>query len=139
MTDLHEPPPEDRRKHGYEELEKHVEEFEARLLKRVSGFFVKMLIAVALIGLTSTSALLGFGVLIRKESQNTTTIQQQRYDSLIESCNSQNRRHDRAIARAKINLTTPVGTRNAIALIEQLAPFEKDCPAYARSRVKGNI
>jgi hypothetical protein len=78
----------DRRKNTYEalanRLDAHIDRIEERLGHRLRG----MLIAFALIGVTSTLALIGYGFAIRE-------VQNQR----LEVCETGNDRHDSTIAK----------------------------------------
>lgn len=85
----------DRRREGWhdevvDELNKHADRIEARLRK----FYLKALIAIAIIGLTSAVALAGFGYLLRKQHDTTNAIQEQRKESIFRACDDQNKRHD---------------------------------------------
>lgn len=105
----------DRRRHGYKELEKklndHVKAIEARFRKRYKG----MLIAFSIIGIACAVALAGFGYLLNKQGdqqedlQNQQEqlerlsaanrdlvfdIQEQRKDSIRRACEESNKRNE---------------------------------------------
>lgn len=132
------------RRNGEErrELTPHQEYLEQRL----RSFFAKCLAIFAVLGVTNAVALLGFGIVLGKESDLTRRIQQQRYDSLLLSCGETNQRYqdvnnriDDAIAKLP-----PKGQRAAQAkarpfrlIISAAVPYNHDCSNYAASRVKG--
>lgn len=126
----------DRRRHGYQELEKklnqHVDEIEARFKKRYRG----MLIAFSIIGLSSAIALVGFGIVLREQGRQQDRfakqqmlvtnlskanrelgidIQHQRKDSIRISCQDTNRRNLRTKAR----------------LIQEAKKYQKEAPNEA--------
>lgn len=141
-------------------LDAHIKENDARLRK----FFVGALIAFSIIGLAVTAALIGFGIVLR-EQQNTADqlatlvkqnqqfaidIQKQRKDSIIESCEAQNARHDGSVKALKAG--SDIDIENAkteaakneiarrrdvtIALLDALAPVE-NCEEKAAEAVQG--
>lgn len=154
----------DRRENTHEELMQAFENHIGRTEARLHRFFVRALVAIAVIGLACAVSLFGFGIVLHKQ-QNTADqlavlveqnkqfaidIQEQRRDSILESCNTQNARHDGAInalmegsdldqknapneaARAEIRRRRDV----TIALLDALAPVE-DCEEKAAEAVKG--
>lgn len=124
------------------ELEQHTElieiqidEHELAVHERLRRFFSRALGAFAVLGVTSTIGLLGFGILLRQ-------IQHQRYDVQYQICTQQNERHDKTIAKL-IELTPPTKeaqtrTKGTILLIDALQPYVSDCAKQARTRVEGN-
>jgi hypothetical protein len=164
--------PPDRRKHGYAELEQQIEEhkeevthdlnlfkeltkqelekFYAEIRQVLRRFFFRALVVCAIIGLTSAVGILGFGLVLRKQSNLTEDIQGQRYEVTYNTCKDQNDRHDDTIAlldqlaKKAVKRASPE-ERKQIAqsiassklLIDALAPRISDCTALAKSRVKG--
>ena len=141
-------------------LDSHIKKNDARLRK----FFIGALIAFSIIGLACTVALIGYGIVLREQQQTADQlailvkqnkdfardIQKQRKDSIIESCTTQNARHDGSVkalvkgsdidqenaaneaARVEIRRRRDV----TIALLDALAPVE-DCKAKAKEAVQG--
>lgn len=120
----------DRRKHTYAALEKKIDDHAHEIEDRFHHWFVRGLIAFAVIGLTSGTALIGFGVVLHNERQRA-----------VELCEATNIRHDNAIKALKAgsdedikNATTPaakteIGRRRdvTIGLIDASTPFTPDC------------
>lgn len=77
----------DRRKHTYAELEQKIDDHADHLEERLGTFIRRILIAFAIIGITCTLALAGYGLVLR-------AIQNQRR----EACLAQNQRHDATLA-----------------------------------------
>lgn len=113
------------RREGYAELAAKLDQHVAEIELRFSRWFRAGLAIVAVIGLTSTIALIGFGYALRE-------IQQQRRDV----CESQNRRHDstlKAVESAKFR--TPETKQVTIKLINSLVPVQ-DCKKSVKSPLK---
>lgn len=140
-------------------LGRHIEANDKRLRK----FFIGALIACSIIGLATAAALVGFGIvldeqqntadqlarIVRQNKQFTIDIQQQRRDSILESCKAQNERHDGSVdalvkgsnedqknadseaARKEIRRRRDV----TIALLDALAPVE-NCEEKVKQAVK---
>lgn len=124
------------RRKGYKELGEELEAHADRIEARLHRFFFRCLAAFAVLGLTSAISLLGFGVVLKQQARNSRDIQQQRYDTLMTNCLEQNRRHDRAQARAEEVL--PLESQENVALlIAELQPHVGNCKDYADNRVKG--
>lgn len=152
------------RRKGYPELGEQLEKHADRLENRLHSFFTRALIVIAIIGFFTAVSLVGFG-LVLNEQQNTqdqlkklvvqnkkfaNDIQQQRRDSIIDTCQAQNKRHDGSInalikgsdedqanapneaARKEIRRRRDV----TIALLDALAPVEP-CEEKADEAVKG--
>lgn len=138
----------ERRREGWhdevvEELNKHADRIEARLRK----FYLKALIAIAIIGLTSAVALAGFGYLLRKQHETTNAIQEQRKESIFRACADQNERHDNSFTEfrtaaadyIKKHPKEAAQVRESVdanlAIIEALSP-KQDCVKVVRNSVK---
>lgn len=128
--------PPDRRKHGYRELEKKLNDHTTEIEHRLERFFIKALAAFAVLGITSAGSLLGFGIVLQEQKKVDARIQEQRFDAFKLNCEQQNTRHDRAIIRAE-NLLPPPGRRTVVLLVNELQPYTKSCVDYAKARVKG--
>lgn len=138
----------DRRKHGYVELEKKLEEHKNEITYQLRGFFVKALVAFAVLGLSCAIALAGFGMVLRKQSDITNEIQQQRFDTLVQSCRETNDRNKDVNAKIDgvISATpdVPPGKRKAVKraaepfrlVISAAVPLRENCQQYARGKVQ---
>ncbi len=123
MTDTQTIPP-DRRKN---------DDWKVYLETRLRKFFFKALVAFAIIGLTSAGSLFGFGVLLKEQGKVDTQIQAQRYDTVLDNCEAQNKRNLQTIKKSK---TLSPGTQRVVRLlVNELQPFQKDCKKLALSRV----
>lgn len=141
-------------------LNAHIEANDALLRK----FFIGALIAFSIISLATAASLIGFGIVLHKQQKTANQlavlvrqnkdfgldIQKQRRDSIIESCEVQNDRHNDSIAALKEG--SDIDQQNApneaarveirrrrdvtIALLDALAPVE-DCRAKAKEAVQG--
>lgn len=134
---MNEHPLPDRRKHGYAELEKRLEDHAISIEKRLARLIAKALLGFAVIGITSAGALLGFGVVLKEQNRTSSEIQTQRYEASFQTCLAQNERHDAAIKKAKVILPKQA-QQTVILLVNELQPFVEDCDKQARTRVKGN-
>lgn len=127
-----------RRKDDDLTIEQQIELIEQQFVKmedKQRNFFTKALIAFAVIGIACAVALGGFTVVLKKQSAITDDIQQQRYDSLLESCNGQNKRHDDAVeAAANLDATAE---NIVVLMVDVLQPYTADCAAFAASKVTG--
>lgn len=139
----------ERRKADRRDLSPHQRELEERL----SRFFAKALAAFAVLGTTCAVALLGFGIVLQKQSDLTTrlkeiteSIQQQRYDSLVASCDDTNSRNidvnnkiDDAIAQLPPAQRVPAEKQSKPfrLIISAAVPMTLDCYAFANARVQG--
>lgn len=140
---------------GYKELKESLETQSKKTEERLHRWLVMGLVAFAIIGLTSSVGLVGFGLVLKKQNNITTQqgnvtneIQQQRFDSLLDACKDQNIRHDRVISRIDkaVAAVPPPPARQRKAresakpfklILEAAVPYTKDCREYARHRVKG--
>jgi hypothetical protein len=77
----------DRRKYTYAQLEEKIDEHADYLEQRLSRFFKRCLIVFAIIGISCTLAIAGYGIVLR-------AVQTQRRDA----CLAQNQRHDATLA-----------------------------------------
>lgn len=84
MNDQRDPEVPDRRENAFEEYTSAVE-------KRLHRFFMKALAIFAIIGLTSSIALAGFGVVLSQ-------VKDTRRDFVRDTCRAQNQRHDATVA-----------------------------------------
>lgn len=133
---------------GYEKLEKKLDNHANGIENRFHRWFVGGLIAFALMGLACSGSLIGFGILLTEQGNLTNKIQQQRYDSLLETCENQNTRHDDVIKKIDdaVAEVPPPPARQRRAkesakpfklILEAAVPHTKDCRAYAHNRVTG--
>lgn len=143
MTDEELP---DRRKHGYADLEKQVEDHTKEVEDRLHKFFTKALATFALLGFISAGSLLGFGVVLQTQADVSRKIQEQRFDAFRLNCEQTNDRYFAVISAInKAIAATPPKQRaqaekSAVpfkAILAAAVPFTPDCYGYARDRVKG--
>jgi hypothetical protein len=135
----------DRREEGWHtelttELTDHADRIETRLRR----FYSRALGAFAVMGIACAVALAGFGVVLDAQKTTTATIQNQRYDALLQNCLDTNVRHDNAIKKiddAAKNVPKkrrdPKGIAAFKAIIEATVPYTSDCRKFASSRVRG--
>lgn len=131
----------ERREAGIKILELKLEEFEQRIDKRLSGFVIKILIAFTILGITSIGAAAGAIIALGE-------IQDQRYNSLLESCQDQNQRNlavndqinqaVQDIPPEKQTKEQKQGTAAFKLIISAAVPYTPDCEAFANERVKGD-
>ena len=131
------------------ELSPHQEYLEQRL----RGFFAKCLAIFVVLGMTNAVALLGFGIVLGKQSDltrqiqhQTRQIQRQRYDSFFQNCvetddrnANVNKQIDAAIAKLP-----PRGHARAAEkakpfrlILNAAVPLRSNCSKYAEDRVRG--
>jgi hypothetical protein len=125
-----EPPPPERR-NGPEDR---------RNPSHLENILVKALMAMVVVGLSCAAAIFGFGFVLKE-------IQQQRFDSLVQTCEETNRRNvkvnaeiDSAVDALPANRQTDeqkAGTDAFRLIISAAVPFTDDCHAYAKERVRG--
>lgn len=134
------------RRQGYDELNAKINKKYEGLETRLEKFFSKALFAFAIIGMATAISLLGFGLVLNAQSDTAKTIQQQRYESLLNSCLDQNVRHDNVIKRIDEAVAgTPAPQRKQAELsakpfkliLEAAVPYTADCRVYSASRVRG--
>lgn len=153
----------DRRKNTYEQLEERLDTHIGEIEKQFSRWFVRGLIAFAIIGIACAVSLVGFGIVLNEVSDtadqvqaqtaaNKATaaqIQQQRQDSIKTECERTNKRHDGAEsalvqgsnqdqANAKDAAARKEIRRRrdvTLALLDALAPHQ-DCEALVAEAVK---
>lgn len=142
------PPLPDRRRHGYEELEAKLDTHATEIKEQLATFIRRGLIAFGVIGVFTALALLGYGYLLRQQHATTDLIQDQRRDSILRTCEDQNKRHgdtlkvlDKVIA--KVLKSDPSETTkkqlaasraNNVLLINALAP-KQDCATLVEEAV----
>lgn len=138
----------DRRKNGYEEVERKLEDHAALIEARFRRWFIVGLIAFAVIGLSSFVALIGYGLVLRSQADFTRDIQQQRREATFETCQDQNDKNDHTkqallAGSSKDQLDAPDGAARleirrrvavTIALIDALVP-KQDCAKLVKQRV----
>jgi len=105
----------------------------------LEGILVKALTAMVVVGLSCAAAIFGFGFVLKE-------IQQQRFDSLVQTCQETNQRNQKVNAQidTAINQLPKEQTKEEEAataafrlIIEAAVPYTDDCHAYAKERVKG--
>jgi len=135
----------DRREAGWhEELKVELTAHADRIETRLRRFYSRALGAFALIGIACAVALVGFGVVLDAQKSTTSAIQNQRYDSILESCLDTNVRHDNVIKRIdKAERSIPKRKRDPRGLalfkniLEAAVPYTSDCRVFAHDRLKG--
>lgn len=108
----------------------------------VEAVLVKALAAFIIVGLTCAAGLFLFGLVLNE-------IQQQRFDSLVQTCEETNKRNlkvnaeiDTAVDNLPANKQTDeqkAGTDAFRLIISAAVPYTDDCHAYAKERVKGYL
>jgi hypothetical protein len=138
----------DRRQDEYHALNTKIDERFEALTNRFARFITKALMAFTVIGLTSAIALLGFGLVLRREGRNTDDIQKQRRESILIACRDQNIRHDNTVIQFRRIAATATANnpkqakqirRNIEAnlkIIDAIAP-KQDCDRLVQAAVKG--
>lgn len=121
----------DRREHAHVSLEQRFNEHSDAVERRLSKFFSKSLFIFAVIGVTSATALFGFGVTLSQ-------LKDTRKAFVRDSCRAQNKRHDlaihkferaseRAIERSpRFAKQIRAGIKDNIDIIDAIAP-KQDC------------
>lgn len=135
----------DRREPGwYEDLKRELTEHAERIEHRLRRFYSRALGAFAVMGIACAIALAGFGVVLDAQGDTTQTIQQQRYDSILENCLDTNVRHDKVFKRIddaakKIpkKKQDPAGIATFKIILEAAVPYTSDCRKFASSRLRG--
>lgn len=141
----------DRRKNGYEEVERKLDLHAAEIEARFSRWFVVGLIAFSIIAVTSGVALIGYGLVLRSQADFTRDIQQQRREATFDTCketNDRNKHTKQALlaGSGKDQLNAPDGAAKleirrrvqvTFALIDALAPVQ-NCDKLVAIRVKGD-
>lgn len=105
----------------------------------LESILVKALAAFIVVGITCAAAIFGFGLVLKE-------IQQQRFDSLVQTCEETNKRNknvnseiDKAIealpARKQAKAEKDAGPFRLI--LNASVPYTDDCHEYANERVKG--
>lgn len=148
----HKSPPEgERRKQPFvalneaiDEIKREFDDYVEASNRRLRRFFIGMMVAFAVIGLSSAIGLAGFAFVLSKQDEVQANvarqIQKQRYDSLVESCLSANQRHTDAIQvaeeRFRAGIVPKVGLETIRFIVDKLEPFTVDCTKNAKERVK---
>lgn len=140
----------DRRRHGYKDLEKKLEDHAARIEARFRRWLIVSLLAFSVIGLTSVVAIVGYGFVLKSQSAFSNRIQEQRSTAVHDACEQTNARNAKTsaalikgssqdlmtakseAARAEIRRRRDV----TLALIDTLVPVE-NCEQKARDVVEG--
>lgn len=127
---------------------KQLDEGFGSMRAQLAQFIRKSLMAFAVLGLSCAIALLGFGMVLRKQNDITNRIQEQRYSVLVQSCKETNDRNkdvnskiDAAVAQIP---DVPPGNRAKAKksakpfrlIISAAVPVHKDCKAYAKQRLR---
>lgn len=135
----------DRREEGWhEELATELTDHADRIELRLRRFYSRALGAFAIMGIACAVALAGFGVVLDAQKTTTATIQDQRYDSILQNCLDTNVRHDNAIKKidaaakkAPKSQRNPKNLAAFKAIIEATVPYTSDCRKFASSRLRG--
>jgi hypothetical protein len=128
---------------GYRDLEDQLSKHAKSVSDRFHRWLVYGLIAFSIIALSSTAALIGFGILLQKQAQVTHDIQLQRASTIRGNCEDQNERNYSTVA--KLNKAVAVEIKRhperkdqirqsaevSIGLINALAPHQ-DCVKVVR-------
>lgn len=129
----------------FDELKQELEEHADRIEVRIERFFRRALIALSILGVSSTIGLIGFGIVLKKQSNTSKQIQKQRFEVQVENCLDQNSRHDKVITKIDDAIAALPEKRKARAeknsqpfklILEAAVPFTEDCIGVAQSRVK---
>lgn len=137
----------DRRQHGwYAQFEDQLEEHTKTIETRLSKFIARALFGFAGIGVACAVSLVGFGLVLNDHSNISKEIQTQRYNATLDTCRSQNERHDNVLREIdKAVAQVPKGPKRVKAekgavpfklIITAAVPYTPDCAAFARTRVK---
>lgn len=140
----------DRRRHGYADLERQLNQHAREIEERLNRFFSKALIAFAVIGMTSALALAGYGLVLRSEARQNELIQDQRREFVRFECedvNTRNRNSTKALeagAGQDIANATTQEAKDEIArrrdvtlvLIDRVLPI-RDCDSLVRLATTG--
>lgn len=130
-----------------EEAEVNVLEYHAtQITNRFTRFYKKALIAFAILGVTNTVALVGFGIVLDNQSDLSADIQQQRFDTLVQFCQDTNQRN--AAVNKEINdavlqqsdaeqKANAEGTAAFRLIINASVPYTENCTEEASNLVKG--
>lgn len=135
----------DRREVGWhEELKEELTAHADRIETRLRRFYSRALGAFAVIGIACAIALVGFGIVLDAQKTTTATIQNQRYESLLQNCLDTNVRHDNVIRRIDKAATSvpkkrrdPQGLKLFKNILEAAVPYTTDCRLFARDRLRG--
>jgi hypothetical protein len=131
---------------GYQELKKQISDYSEKIEDRFHRWFVIALTAFAVMSIATGISLVGFGILLARQSGITSQIQDQRYGALLDSCLDTNERHDNAFALIDkaIAAAPPERAKRAQEssgpfklIINATVPYTKDCRKLARERVQG--
>lgn len=140
----------DRRRNGYEEVVRKLDEHAAHIEERFRRWFIVGLVAFSIIAVSSGVALIGYGLVLRSQADFTRDIQQQRREATLASCTETNDRNkdtkealkagsnqDQAnsedtISKEEIQRRTAV----TLALIDALVPV-RDCDKLVSRTVQG--
>lgn len=132
-------------KEGYKELARKFDAHSAKIERRFHRWFVTGLIVFAFMGAACTAGLIGFSVLLSKQSHFTQEIQHQRKTAIGAGCEDQNDRNATTITKLNEavkneekkhkSLKAKMKVRNnaevSIGLINALAPHQ-DCKQLVR-------
>lgn len=135
----------DRREEGWHvELKKELTAYAERIEGRLRKFYSRALGAFAIIGIASAVALVGFGIVLDAQKSTTETIQNQRYESLLQNCLDTNVRHDNVVKKIRTAETKvpkakrdPRGLALFQGILEAAVPYTSDCRSFARDRLRG--
>lgn len=123
---------------GYQELAAKIERHTRRVETRFRRWFIIGLTAFSCIALTSSAALVGFGVLLKQQNSFSRQIQDQRKDSIRSACVDQNQRHDGTSFALRLAQKDAIkrhpeqkkeidkNSQTSLGLIDALAPHQ-DC------------
>lgn len=133
---------------GYAELQNQLKRQADKVEERFHRWLTMGLVAFGIIALGTTTALVGYGILLTKQGNITNRIQVQRYDSLLDSCLDQNQRHDAVIKKIdEVVAAVPPppakqkeareGAKPFKLILEAAVPHTADCRKFAHGRVQG--
>jgi len=142
----------DRRRNGYEEVERKLDEHAEEIRMLFRKWFIIGLIAFSIIAVSSGVALIGYGLVLRSQADFTRDIQEQRREATLDACQETNERNEATKKALEVGSTED--QRNApddaarqeirrrvavtIALIDALVPH-KDCQKLVTERVQGKL
>lgn len=128
---------------GYRELAEKIDSHTRKIETRFRRWFIIGLTAFSCIALTSSAALVGYGILLSQQNTLTRQIQDQRKDSIRRACTDQNTRHDGTGYALRLAQKDAIKdhpeqkkeidkqTEVSLGLIDALAPHQ-DCDAIVK-------
>jgi hypothetical protein len=140
LPDRRQPATEGRREEDVDALDKKLDSKFGVLRDRLERFIRRATLGFAVLGIACAVGLFGFGLVLKRETENSDDIQAQRKNFVEQSCKEQNERHDKtysalvaAAAADEAKRTTEAAKAEVrrrrdvtLGLIDALAP-KQDC------------